>query len=241
MAVSLTYTPNFDAGLDKLLRFLTLTGIVIVAPFFVLGSPKAMKRFLVAFGSVAFVICCYSLASLGGSDRLVTPSDNTIGLGHIACALILLIWLAILPRYRFPFRFLAYPLLAVPTIALIGSGSRGSAIACAAVILVSLLFRRRFLLDLVFIAAIGAAALPFLHIPEASFEYLGTLVSNGSVADLLSFRGDLLATDGNWSNSTLWPVWAFRDSAICRQTSLSITGRITFFSRSHVKWEFRHA
>ena len=124
MAVSLTYTPNFDAGLDKLLRFLTLTGVVIVAPFFVLGSPKAMKRFLIAFGSLAFVICCYSLTSLGGSDRLVTPSDNTIGLGHIACALILLIWLAVLPRYRYPLRLFVYPLLAVP---MIGSGRVGGA------------------------------------------------------------------------------------------------------------------
>lgn len=192
MAVSLTYTPNFEAGLDKLLRFLTVTGIVIVAPFFLLGTPKAMKRFLVTFGTAAFLICCYSLVSLGGSDRLVTPSDNTIGLGHIACAVILLIWFAILPRYRFPLRFLAYPLLAVPVIALVGSGSRGSAIACGTVILVSLFFRRRFLLDLALMAAIGAAALPFLHIPEASFEYLGTIFSNRSVSDLLSFRGDLL-------------------------------------------------
>jgi O-antigen ligase len=192
MAASLTYTPVFDAGLEKLTRFLTVTGIVIVAPFFVLGTPQAMKRFLAGFGMVAFAICCYALLDLGGSERLATPSDNTIGLGHIACALILLIWFGILPRYHFPLRMTAYVLLAVPTVALIGSGSRGSAIACAAAILVSLFFHRRFLLDLAILAALGLAALPFLHIPESSFEYLGTLVSNGSVGALLSFRGDLL-------------------------------------------------
>ena len=192
MAASLTYTPVFDAGLEKLTRFLTVTGIVIVAPFFVLGTPQAMKRFWVAFGTVAFAICSYSLLDLGGSERLATPSDNTIGLGHIACAQILLIWFAILPRYRFPLRMVVYSLLAVPTVALIGSGSRGAAIACVAAILVSLFFHRRFLLDLAILAMLGLAALPSLHIPESSFEYLGTLVSNGSVGALLSFRGDLL-------------------------------------------------
>lgn len=193
MGVSLTYTPVFSAGLEKLTRFLTLTGIVIVAPFFVLGTPAAMRRFMMAFGAAAFTICSYSLLDLGGSTRLATPSDNTIGLGHLSCTLILLIWLAILPRFRFPLRMLIYPLIAVPTVALIGSGSRGSAIACGAVIIVSLFFNRRYLLDLALVAACGLVAIPFLRIPESSFEYLGTLVSNGSVGALLSFRGDLLS------------------------------------------------
>lgn len=197
MGASLTYTPVFGAGLEKLTRFLTFTGIVIVGPFFVLGTPAAMRRFLIAFGAAAFAICSYSLLDLGGSERLATPSDNTIGLGHLSCALILLIWLAILPRFRFPLRMIVYPLLAVPTVALIGSGSRGSAIACGVVILVSLFFNRRYFLDLVLVAGCGLVALPFLRIPETSFEYLGTLVNKGSVGALLSFRGDLLSYGWN--------------------------------------------
>src|SRR5579863_5576627 len=98
MAASLLYTPVFDAGAEKLGRFLTVTAIVIVAPFFVLSTASATKRFFVAFGVVAFAICAWSLLALGGSERLATPSDNTIGLGHIACGLILLIWFGILPR-----------------------------------------------------------------------------------------------------------------------------------------------
>src|SRR5271168_1362608 len=38
MVTSLSYTPVLDSGLEKLGRFLTVTGIVIVAPFFVLGT-----------------------------------------------------------------------------------------------------------------------------------------------------------------------------------------------------------
>src|SRR5271155_3955764 len=76
MVASLSYTPVLDAGLEKVGRFLTVTGIVIVGPFFVLGTAQAMKRFLIGFAMVAFVICAYSLQSLGGSDRLGTPRRN---------------------------------------------------------------------------------------------------------------------------------------------------------------------
>src|SRR5271155_727283 len=193
MVASLSYTPVLDAGLEKTGRFLTVTGIVIVAPFFVLGTAQAMKRFLAGFAVVAFVICAYSLGSLGGSDRLVTPSSNTIGLGHIACVLILILWFGALPRLPFLKRILIYPLLAVPALSLIGSGSRGAALALGAVILLSLFFHRALLADLLCLAALGFAVIPFVNIPVASFEYLGTLVNSSSVNALLFFRAELLS------------------------------------------------
>jgi O-antigen ligase len=192
MAASLSYTPVFDAGVEKLGRFLTVTGIVIVAPFFVLGAPQAMKRFLWGFSIAAFVICGYSLTSLGGSDRLVTPSSNTIGLGHIACGLILIIFFGVLPRMKFLKRMLLYPVLAVPMLALIGSGSRGAAIALGFVLLMSVCFHRSLLLDLGCMSALGIVAMPFVNIPQSSYEYLGTLVSCQSVKALLFFRAELL-------------------------------------------------
>ena len=193
MVASLSYTPVLDAGLEKVGRFLTVTGIVIVAPFFVLGTAPAMKRFLIGFAAVAFVICAYSLGSLGGSDRLVTPSSNTIGLGHIACGLILILWFGALPRLPFLKRIWIYPLLAVPALSLIGSGSRGAALALGAVILLSLFFHRALLADLACLAALGFALIPFVNIPVASFEYLGTLVNSTSVNALLFFRAELLS------------------------------------------------
>jgi O-antigen ligase len=192
MVASLSYTPVLDAAVEKLGRFLTVTGIVIVAPFFVLGTPQAMWRFLWGFSIAAFVICAYSLASLGGSDRLVTPSSNTIGLGHIACGLILVIFFGVLPRLTFLKRMWLYPVLAVPMLALIGSGSRGAAIALSLVLLTSIFFQRSLLLDLGCMSALGFAAIPFVNIPRASFEYLGTLVNGQSLKGLLFFRAELL-------------------------------------------------
>jgi O-antigen ligase len=196
MIASLSYTPVFEAGLEKTGRFLTVTGIVIVAPFFILGTPRALKRFLAGYAAAAFAICSYSLTRLGGSDRLVTPSNFTIGLGHIACASILLLWFGLMPKLPFAKRLFVYPILAVPAVALIGSGSRGPLVALALVLLVSLFFYRRFLIDAVCLGALGFLALPLVRIPEASLSYLGTLIHSSNASALLSFRGELM--DSAW-------------------------------------------
>lgn len=193
MTASLLYTPNLSAGLDKLALFLTFTAMAIVAPFFVLTDARAMKLFLWCFGSVAYVICVASLAGLGGADRLVTPSDNTIGLGRMACVLAAIIWCAAVVGAPLRKRVLAYAALAVPLIAMIGSGSRGPAVAFALVVLASLLFDRRLILDVAALGAAGVAALPFVRIPESSFAYLGLLAKAQSLHGLLDFRANLLA------------------------------------------------
>jgi len=192
MVVSLSYTPVFDAGTEKLGRFLTVTGIVIVAPFFAIATARAMKRFLWGFSIASFAICGYALTSLGGSDRLVSPSSNTIGLGHIACGLIVIIWFGLLPRLGFRKRILLYPVLAVPMLALIGSGSRGAAMAVGIILLASVFFIRSLLFDLGCMTALGITLIPFVNIPQASFAYLGTLLNSQSVKALLFFRAELL-------------------------------------------------
>ena len=205
MGASLSYTSVIESGAEKLGRFLTVTGIVIVGPFFVLGTPQAMKRFLVAFSAAAMGICAFSLTSLGGAERLVTPSDNTIGLGHVACALFIVLWFGTMPRLSFSRRIWMYPLLAVPALALIGSGSRGPVIALGAALFAGLYFYRRLLLDLGCFCALGIFAIPFAGIPQASLEYLGTLLHCGNVSQILSFRGDLLSY--GWSLLRLHPLF----------------------------------
>lgn len=192
MTASLVYTPVFSAGLEKLGLFVTVTAIAIVAPFFVLSHPYAMKRFLWAFGCAAYVICLISLAGLGGTDRLASPSDNTIGLGRVACVLATVIWFAFIPGATLRRRLLGYALLSVPLIAMIGSGSRGSAIAFAALILATVFFNRRLVLDIAALAFVATLALPLIDIPQASFRYLGSLFGAQTLGGLLDFRADLL-------------------------------------------------
>lgn len=196
MTVSLSYTPEFDGGLEKLARFLTVTGIVIVAPFFVLGTPRAMQRFLVGVAILAYAICSISLSGLGGPDRLVTPSDNTIGLGHVACVVCALIWIGILPRFSFPKRLLVYLSLIVPLVALVGAGSRGPVIAFGLVVFASVAMNWRRLLDLLYLGVLGIVALPFVKLPQSSLEYLGTMIGVRSLGSLMDFRTELL--DYGW-------------------------------------------
>lgn len=193
MGASLTYTPVLESGVDKLARFLTVTGIVIIGPFFVLGTPQAMKRFLIAFSAAGMGICAYSLTNLGGAERLATPSDNTIGLGHVACALLIVLWFGMMPRLSFSRRIWMYPLLAVPALALIGSGSRGPVIALGIAVIAGLFYFRHLLLDIGCLCALGILAIPVVGIPQASLEYLGTLLHCENVSQVLSFRGDLLS------------------------------------------------
>ncbi|MGH9733184.1 MAG: O-antigen ligase family protein [Candidatus Acidiferrales bacterium] len=192
MIVSLTYTPVLTAGIEKLELFTTITTLAIVAPFFVLPDLHAMKRFLWFLGGAAFAICLASLSGLGGASRLVTPSDNTIGLGRIGSVLAAMIWFTAVPGSRLRYRLVAYAAMSVPVIAMIGSGSRGSAIAFVLLILATVFFSRRLALDVVALSIVGLAALPFIDIPQTSFRYLGSLFSAQSVGGLLDFRADLL-------------------------------------------------
>lgn len=192
MIASLTYTPVLSAGIEKLELFTTITALATVAPFFVLPDLHAMKRFLWFFGGAAYAICLASLNGLGGATRLVTPSDNTIGLGRIASVLAAIIWFTAASGLRLKYRLAAYATLTVPVIAMIGSGSRGSTIAFVLLILATVFFSRRLALEVVALSIVGLAALPFLDIPQASFRYLGSLFSAQSVGGLLDFRADLL-------------------------------------------------
>lgn len=196
MTTSLGYTPVFESGLEKLARFLTVTGIVIVAPFVVLGTPRAMQRFLVGVGVLAFAICSLSLTGLGGPGRLVTPSDNTIGLGHVACLACALTWIGILPRHSFPNRIFVYLLFIVPMVALIGAGSRGPVIAFGIVVVAGVVFDWRRLFDLLYLGVLGMVSLPFIKIPQSSLEYLGTMIGVRSISSLMDFRTELL--DYGW-------------------------------------------
>lgn len=193
MLVSLFYTPDFAAGTDKLARFLTVTGIVIVGPFFVLTTPQAMKRFLVGFAASAFAICAYSLTGLGGDERLASPSDNTIGLGHVACSAFIVVWFALLPRLPITRRLFLYPFLAIPALALIGSGSRGPLIALMLVVLLSVWFHRRLLADLCIFSLLGVLLVPFARLPQPSLDYLGSVLRCHNFGDVVSSRADLVS------------------------------------------------
>ena len=87
-------------GLDKTARFLVIDGLCIISPFVILTSPARINRFFITLLVAGLAASAISLTSLGGYDRLTTPSGDTIRLGHDAALGIVIVWFGLLPRKK---------------------------------------------------------------------------------------------------------------------------------------------
>jgi O-antigen ligase len=177
LVISLDWTPSPDYGSDKALRFLTLTLLATVAPFFLVEHEGDLRRYFswtVALALVAAVITLASPPSEG--DRLTIGSaGNTIGVSHLLCtaALVLLVGALtdLLPARRWAI---------VAGVALIGIaaavGSRGPllslVLALAATGAVWLARVPRKALPVLVVVGLAVAVLPLVSLPESSSQRL---------------------------------------------------------------------
>jgi O-antigen ligase len=175
MVLSLFYTPDFSAGLEKTLRFVFLTGLGIVAPFMLFDSPLKISRFMITMLGGGMLLAVNSLFMLGGQERLVSPSGLNTELGSACAVGIVVIWGLLFPRWSFFKRLLLYPVLGLLVVGMIGSGGRlanASAVIC---VIISIFFCKKLFRDALVMGGMGLLALPFVWIPDASYEYLSSL------------------------------------------------------------------
>ena len=191
MLVSLTYTPDFAAGLDKTLRFIFLTLMGAVSPFLLVDTPQKIRRFLVGLVLGGILMSVNSFFMLGGENRLTAPSGETTALGFSAGLALVIIWAHWFPRMSLFGRLLLYPFVAVLTVALVGSGGRFANVGTVVCIGLSILYYRKLVVDLAIMLGAGTAALPFVRIPAASLDYLASLAhphqAFGTRSDLMEF------------------------------------------------------
>jgi len=191
MFISLTYTPDFAAGLDKTLRFIFLTLMGAISPFLLVDTPEKIRRFLVGLVLGGILMSVNSFFMLGGEDRLTAPSGETTALGFSAGLALVIIWALWFPRMSLFRRILLYPFIAVLMVALVGSGGRFANVGTAVCIGLSILFYRKLIVDLAVMLGAGIAALPFVRIPAASLDYLASLAhphqAFGTRTDLMFF------------------------------------------------------
>jgi O-antigen ligase len=191
MFISLTYTPDFAAGLDKTLRFIFLTLMGAISPFLLVDTPEKIRRFLVGLVLGGILMSINSFFMLGGEDRLTAPSGETTALGFSAGLALVIIWALWFPRMSLFRRILLYPFIAVLMVALVGSGGRFANVGTAVCIGLSILFYRKLVVDLAIMLGAGIAALPFVRIPAASLDYLASLAhphqAFGTRTDLMFF------------------------------------------------------
>jgi O-antigen ligase len=191
MFISLTYTPDLAAGLDKTLRFLFLTLMGAISPFLLVDTPEKIRRFLAGLVLGGILMSINSFFMLGGEDRLTAPSGETTALGFSAGLALVIIWALWFPAMSLFRRMLLYPFVAVLMVALVGSGGRFANVGTAVCIGLSILFYRKLAVDLAIMLGAGIAALPFVRIPTASLDYLASLAhphqAFGTRTDLMEF------------------------------------------------------
>ena len=190
MIISLTYTPDLAGGVDKTLRFLCLTSIGIVSPFVLFDSVGKLRNFLLAMALGGLAIAINSLAMLGGSDRLVSPSGLNTELGAASAISMIVIWSLWFPEWPLIKRALFYPVLGVLGVALIGSGGRFANVSAVLCLVLGTFLCRRLFVDVGVIGGLGALLLPFIWIPQASFDYLSSLAHPPQA---MGTRNDLMA------------------------------------------------
>jgi len=192
MLISLSHTPDFNIGFDKVSRFIVLTGLAIISPFFILESSKKLTRFLWTSVIMSFLMSLNSFTMLGGYERLVAPSGLTIQLGYMNAVSIAIIWyLIILPDTSFYKKIIGSLTIIVLFIALIGSGARSATIAISLCVIISFFFYRRSISYFFIIIILAILAISMVNIPTRSYEYLGTLIRYNP-HELLGFRWTLM-------------------------------------------------
>ncbi len=182
MLLSLIYTPNLPAGLDKVGRFIVFSGIAILTPFLVLRTPADLRRFFLTLAVLGFVVAMDSFAGLGGKERLVAEGGDTIQLGHDGALAIVVVWYLLLPRRSLFSRILLYGLVITLFVAVIGAGSRGPAVGLACCIALSFVLHKELginvktmLADLGCLVTAALLVVPIVGIPQSSYDYLARL------------------------------------------------------------------
>lgn len=202
---SVFYSPLPYAGAAKALKFILLTGLAIVAPFFVLHTPSRMRNFFLTLFVVYFAASLDALSHSGdpvdvdSDGRLTVTGGSTIELGTSAVIGIIIILFVFLPQLKEGGRIslfylkkgLLYLAITVFFLALLGAGARSATIALIVVVLLNAFFYRQRIPELLLVACLAASSLLFVDLPEYSLKYLDTLI-HSDADSLLNWRGHLM-------------------------------------------------
>lgn len=205
MAISLAYTPDFAAGLDKTCRFAILTGLAILSPFFLLTSLVQFHRFLATLVTCSLTQALFAISQLGGRERLgsISSPDATIQLGVASAEAIVIILFVVCPTVQFTKRILCYPIIILFVVALVSSGARSATIGLVLALLAGMVAHRHLRLDIVVLAVLAYVTLMFVPVAQASYDYLATLLRKDPVS-VLSFRNELMME--GWRQTTGHPL-----------------------------------
>lgn len=120
------YTPAHAYGIDKALRFTSLTLLAFFTPLVVLTSYRAVWRFFAGWVGVAALLTIEALSRLGTGQRLSGFNATTIATGRtVGIAVIVLLFAVVVGRVSRLWQILAAGGLVLMILVLAGSGARG--------------------------------------------------------------------------------------------------------------------
>ena len=182
LVVSLTWTPTPDYGGEKAARFLTLTALATLAPFFLVEDRRDLRRLFAWTVAIAVVAAVLTLAAPAQSGRLTLGTEgNTIGVSHLLCTAALILLMAALTD-MLPAR--SWGLVASAALIAVAAaiGSRGPllsfvlALALTGAVFLARVPRR--LAPVMGAVVVGVALLPFVSLPEGSSDRLSRAASD---------------------------------------------------------------
>jgi O-antigen ligase len=182
LVVSLTWTPSPEYGTEKAVRFLTLTMLATVAPFFLIEDQRDLRRLFAWTVAIAVLAAALTLLAPAQGERLTLGTEgNTIGLSHLLCTGVVILLIGTLTDLV-PAR--GWALLG--SAALLGVaaaiGSRGPllslvlALALTGAVFLARVPRRAAPVMVAVIA--GVALLPFISLPEGASDRLSRAASD---------------------------------------------------------------
>ena len=188
---SLGWTSALDYGAEKAAKFLTLTLLAAVAPFFLIEDESDLRRFF--SWTVVIAVAAAMLALVHppppGADRLeLGAAASTIGSSRLLCAAAIVLLLGALanPAWRLPATLAGLGLIAVAA----AVGSRGPLLSLALALAVTagvwVIRVPRKVVPLLLVVVAGVAVFPFVSLPETSGDRLAAATSDPVAA----FRGD---------------------------------------------------
>lgn len=195
LVVSLNWTPVADYGTEKTSKFLTLTLLGAVAPFFLIEDESDLRRLGLWIVSLAVVAAGIALAHPppeGAAQLEVGAGGSTIAVSRLLCSAAIILLLSALGTSD---RRLWATAGGVGLIVLAAAvGSRGPilslALALGATAAVWLLRVPRKVWPVLLVSIAGLAVTPFVSLPEGSSQRLSA-VTNDPVA---AFERDARST-----------------------------------------------
>jgi O-antigen ligase len=191
LVASLDWTLAPDYGAEKAEKFLTLTLLAAVAPFFIIEDESDLRRFFSWIVAIAVAEAMLALVHPPppGAERLeLGASANTIGSSRLLCAaaIVLIVRALANPARRLPATSAAIGLVAIAA----AVGSRGPILSLALALAVTAaawaIRVPRKLAPLLLVVAAGVAVFPFVSLPETSARRLAAAASD----PVATFRGD---------------------------------------------------